>query len=462
MKKTIIIDLSVLISSLIIISLPNVFADDLRRILLIAVLLPFWLVIVKNILMIAPNRHKIALHKFSSPILFGSIAFISILLLAYLKSVNQGALSRASALSSVFLWLTVSLFGITVFLNPHFANRKDQLKRGILYAVGAYVSFNVVLHLINPGFLQATQRFSRIYGYSDFGNSAMLAAIGIQKGRVLFPTASGVNAMGPIAGAALIVGIFMLLEKKGSYQNKLLGLFFIMTAVYALFSIDSRFSTFSALVTILIIFLMPRSSLKYLLLPAAISPAFPLILLNLSESLVELGLLTPFSRGSSDVITFNSRAFAWDSAINALSHDLSFSHLLGFGIYGQQISGVVTGYARYFRVSNPSLHNYSLQYIFDTGYLGLGLFLLLYGIVFYKLATLSLKSNQNTDLILVALLMFILIVSTLETAITIYNEEVFIMFLMIVCAALPTKIYHNQACSSVPAKHEYAEFVIPG
>ena len=400
-------------------------------------------VITKNIVLCltyVPGQFAFTTPKPS--VLVAIIIFWLLISITYVRGLNSGISSLQSTLYSIGLWSGVLFMGVSSFLVPDHQDKQQAFKNAICYSVGSYIVLNVVLYFLNTSYFDLTIRFAESYkGLDDIGHSIFLSYFGIYINRVLFPLAAGVNGMGPITGAAMLIGVLTVasnFSKQSRNQDRaytiLFGIIVTVASIFVLLCIDSRFTLFSVIFTIAVIKFLPvRFFRQAITLTMALTPFLPYIIPYLTKIIDNFSILTSLSRHSNDLISLNSRVYVWDSAVRLLSHLLP-QHLIGYGFRSQQIPQNSIYLYRFTEFNNPELHNYSLQYIFDTGYIGLALFIVLYIIILNYLFQ---RSEFDNNMLLITILTHFAVISTFETAITYYNQEVFVVLLLIFASCLP-------------------------
>lgn len=449
-KFSLYIDMAALLLSLLLLRIPHIFSGSLRQFLIAVTLGILWFVIIKNLLLNLDLRNGrftiITPDKF---VLFLTLLLLILISIGYLRAAENGLLLVRHAWTLIITWLSLLAFSISIFLNSHYRTEVIGLKKCIILALGIYVLFNFILHLLFPQLSVQEAEYSVLLGSQP---SILFSLIGINRFRTLFPTIEGFNMMGAVCGAALVVGVLILTSRRFKFFLRSFGLVTIVIALYGLLLSDSRFATMSALLVLIIVKAFPKQMLRRLSIAFILAPLLPLLLLAIANLISRISFILSIARSSTDIYTFNSRAYAWQGVIDWLSY-FSEEQLIGYGTYGQLASGVTRFYSQYFAVDNPSLHNFSFQYIFDIGYIGLAVFLLLYIRLLFNLFANNKSELHDIDMIFGALLWFFMISSTLEVALTVYFQEIFALFLLITAASMrrgEIKVKNRNQSISVP------------
>lgn len=437
------IDYVVYLFLITLVRIPQTIIPSLRGSFLVVMFILIVAVILKNVgLSLSYTTGKFTFITPNIWIFFGITTLWLLICITYIRAISTGVISTNYAQVTILLWTSILIMGISSFLAPDHYIRQKGLKQAISLAASSYIIVNVFLYFLNTPFFDLVARFTESYQeMSDLGQSVLLSYMGININRVLFPTAIGVNGVGPITGAAVIVGILLITEnisKRGQGWNQPLllgfGVLSVITGCFVLLSIDSRFSLFSVIATVGLVKFLPKTFLKRAIITIVIvSPILPYFIPVITEFADRLTILTTFSRHSNDIISLNSRIYVWDSAYLLLSETLP-QHLVGYGFRSQAVSENAPYLYRFALRDIPEFHNYSLQYIFDAGYIGLAIFITFYVITFIHLVD---QNQSKENILLIALLTHFMIISTVEVAITYYNQEVFTALLLIFTTCLP-------------------------
>lgn len=133
-----------------------------------------------------------------------------------------------------------------------------------------------------------------------------------------------------------------------------------------------------------------------------------------------------------ELFTFNNRAPIWRYAFDELQY-IKLVHFVGYGSFGRIASGISYYYAKPWQ--NPetiSLHNGYIEMLFDTGYLGLAIFLFLIVNAIRELTSRrKLKSNTDDCYIAKPILIFLILSNLLSPIIYINNNLIFFIFVLV-------------------------------
>lgn len=334
--------------------------------------------------------------------LIPSIVFtiVSLILINLTKSIVDLKLSRNIALFLFLVMISVGIFrdnhpehtGLLVYyrvfnlllfswvfvktLNYHYKVKSIKIQEVFFYMIYLPLLYLILINLI----------FYFLFGSvlnsietSEIGSSVMLSTLtGVNYPRVHFLFSNGFNNYGAIVGLLLI---FSLIGWKIIRQSKRVFVIGVLSSIITLLFIDTR----TAMVFPILIFLFIFHSYRFYKKPKFLWLLPVLTVFGSNLLLLVLGLFnTPFfksfSRSASDFSTANSRSFIW--LFSSLEF-LNFKdiHLIGWGEYGHYESGVSKNWKFIFETwDNSELmspHSNFYMILFDYGYLGLLLIVLL-------------------------------------------------------------------------------------
>jgi hypothetical protein len=340
------------------------------------------------------------------------------------------------------IWTLGGLFFLSIL---NVSNQKDLLRliKAALYSFGVYVMVNLGLYLvgINPG--------------NDFYlikyPAQMLSLINIESSRVLFPMASGINSYGIMVGATL-VGLAMLLKSKLSIFEKAMVLFFILSSLVSILLTDSRGALVFSIFTLVIMNLQWKLFRIARWIPFLVSIGAITIFTFSPQTLHgSLSFMNrPSMREESQQITgeiseckalldstngvLSNRPIIWHFGIEELRFFKPIQ-LVGYGFRGQVISKVSTQYACLFssqlRSNFASLHNIWLQLAFDLGYFSFLVILPLLILAIKMIDMISLQSNTLEFPALIAILLAIISMGSMEASLSPDYIELFILELFV-------------------------------
>lgn len=255
---------------------------------------------------------------------------------------------------------------------------------------------------------------------------AMMASMfGFEIERARFSLASGVNSFGMVACISFLVGWFLFFRKNVGFSQRLPMVIVMLLSLVAIFCVDSRASllmcVFGAVVFPIMFFLL-RGRIAYLTIIIPFLPIFLVLFLQLFGG--EFGQF--MSRDGSEASNLSARGIIWTLSLQKLS-DLDIMDFVGYGLYGQKTAEVSTqfvnfGFGRIADFDLISLHNSYLQMIFDVGYIGFAVFMLVNYFAVVKLVRLWDLSGSHWDYILLCVFFAFLVYGTIEVVMTPYHE----------------------------------------
>lgn len=302
------------------------------------------------------------------------------LLLLFLVSELRGVYLGTSGVFSFFgsfLWSLAILFYVasTVVLNG-----KPEQRRLLIVAfvsgLGLYIALNIIGYAAG---------LSGALIVSDAGPNKILSVLGIGINRIAFPFAAGLNNFGVMAGLSAASGAMLFLFGR-QVGIRSIGLMVALVGFAGAVLVDSRAAVGMAFVATVFVpvVLLSRRATKFLrLLPVLVLLA-PFAIIGIStliEGTAIADLVTRPGDFAQRLGVLSGRDAVWSAAIDVLKSPHPI-HAIGYGALGQYTSGASQDYAWVFlqmsQLSFQSLHNAYLQIIFDIGYIGLGVWLLLW------------------------------------------------------------------------------------
>ena len=475
---------TLLVIGLTLIRLPRIFDLDSNPWVLLLTLIPFWFVVINNHLpeINYPTRipRIIILFAFQIFLLFNIAGLLTVVSAIFVKAFIEPAstayliLAISICLISVFFFIkavismfkdinfdrTNAILGFSYFLliivaifrtslqNPYLLlfiyqlitflifglSAKCVLKENgqqyikyVFYGLILYLGVNVILQLF--GFTNPIENYLREY------DAVMLSFLGINSSRIYFPLSEGINAFGMVGGAGLVISaaafIDVIKKRSKDILDWVLTCLGIGISLFIILTTDSRGALLFAMFTAGITLLLPKLANQALVgLLMAIQPA---VLFLQGDFLQRLKFLAPFIRSNSDVLS--GRAVIWQSAIKPLL-EFKWIHLVGYGLFGQQISGIVSAYnalfSSYVNTDKIPLHNFSLQMIYDQGYIGLLVAFLMFFFVGKNLV-MQIKSNpaKRESVQAFSLMVYILLIGSLSVIPSFYSRELFFVFIFV-------------------------------
>ena len=434
------VDFSVLLFLLILQRIPFTVLEHLRPTFAVLCMGILLIVTLKNIMMSMMLKSSMLLMvRPNVRLLLLSIFFVTLIFISYAKVNTTHTFNIQTALVTGGFWVAIFITGSSIFLAPNNYPHIKNLRWGIIYASGLYIIFNVFFHFFTIPLFDVAARYAEGYADSSLGSSTILTLLGLHQDRMLFPTAAGINSMGPIAGVTLVVSLMMFLQRNviHSLFQKIFASVTCLASIYVLFGTDSRFSLISVFLTLFFMTLPFLKKFSWFNLGVVLSPLLPLLLITALNSIdsFEFSLLGNLTRNTNDLITFNGRTYLWEAGYRLLWW-FQPEHLWGFGFRSQAIPSNATYLPGFSWNPHPELHNFALQYVLDLGYLGLLAFILLYTTLISRINRLC-SNDPQTGNIFMSMTVYFMFVSTIETALTYYNYEVFTLLLLMLSANLP-------------------------
>jgi len=352
----------------------------------------------------------------------GLLALLTVAILrAGYPSTVQGALLSAGTV------LAVATFAAAWLAGPGSGRARDEVRSALCAAPVVYVATNVCLWLVGVESNTTLDRAPTEFGW----------LLGLDQ-RVVFPLGGGgINNFGVITGAALTSSLIFL--RRGHHRRW--GVLGLLVSEGAIIAVDSRAAFAAALIATGLVLLLTHRRRSEVLPWLALS-------IPVSSYLVTLGVtaIAPFvgeslSRQAGDFATGTSRFQLWDIVTSYLAQ-FQWVHLVGFGINGQRSSDLSSNYLSLFReYKSPdlnSLHNAGFQYIIDTGYIGLGIVVLVMFVCLRRLVIAQSREQSASTTALLALLVYCCFVGWTDAAPTIFGRELFMLWLMVLIAAVFT------------------------
>ncbi|MDE2402314.1 MAG: O-antigen ligase family protein [Burkholderiales bacterium] len=343
--------------------------------------------------------------------------------------------SNTIANAGIFVFAVIA---ITVSLiQAETTENRNQILNAVFFSAPLYVAINLILFVLG---LAGNRENTGLD--SEAGVNQTLQLIGITTKRIVFPLAPGVNGFGAIAAFSLLICAFY-----GAYAKGLLkygALIFAPLVLVALALTDARGATLAAIAAgIGALWLKKhpgwiRGAYSVLL----ITPLIPSLAYRFFDFANQSSLFS-FATREGDIGARlgvgTGRGEIWKSILGLFSN-FEPIQLVGYGPFGQAISGVSSQYAWIFNELGASLmscHSAYLQYLIDMGYIGVIAWLGMLATIIYNTSKMLNSANEknSTKLIATSLLLLTLIQSQTETIGTIYTPEMLIFLLVITVAS---------------------------
>jgi hypothetical protein len=341
------------------------------------------------------------------------------------------AIFRTSLLSPVYFvhflqLITVIAFGLSAKSLMNKADQKKLFMESIPLALGVYVGLNLILYVL--GLNNLTPNYEREY------QAVVLSFLGIQTHRVYFPLAEGINAFGMVSGLCVTLNGVMVWDQITSTGVKpgraLSALFGLLAGIVCILLTDSRSALLFSAAAMIIILAVKQKHLGWVVAGLLGLQIITAVAAPHLDQLLPSG--SALARKNTDLLS--GRPFIWEQAHE---HLIPFKpeHLIGYGFYGQTISGVVKTYSHLFESYRNqfqiSLHHFLLQTVFDTGYVGAAAALFFFAAFGIRVSSLKLGAVKKQRWKLQGgLLIYLILMGTVSVVPSVYAQEIFTMMVL--------------------------------
>lgn len=294
-----------------------------------------------------------------------------LLLLVYSGVILYSILMESDAVWTsrlVNLCMVGIIFLIALFLAPNHDREQydNELPNLIYHAIGLYTVISVALFLLGIVVDDTKHDFSKL-----------LLVFGIEARRQAMGLANGMNASGTIGGLSVFAGIAIYYSSRLRWLYRLtLSNTYIAAGLFSIAYSDTRSAILIVLICLLFS-LFPRQLFRLGALPATIA-ILSLPILYITASTSSLSFLQGLSR--EQVSLLSSREIIWATSIDQILNP-QFQHAFGYGYHGAETAGLHFKLQSIFNYdqlqSSHTAHNILLQNFFDSGYLGVTIFVLL-------------------------------------------------------------------------------------
>ena len=446
-KFIFIIDLSIIIFSVFLLRFPIALGYRSNVVYRGLGVIPIFVTLLFNISFVRKNNLKIKLDKKVLLLLGLFVAF-------WIQGSIRSALHFMSFdifyfIENLFAFLTLGFFvAFAFFANPK-PEHQTQLRKGLIYAFGLYITLNLVFYLLGID--------SHDLIYLARYPTQMLDLLGIESYRVLFPMADGINSFGLLAGATL-VGHFQLLKSQSGKLEKIIVFIVLLVCFLVILLTDSRGAFLFSILSIVLITL-PRKVFTFVRWSPFLISALPVVVIIFAPNLLSAtpswlnrpksewtdtqGARSERSCPESIMITsgvLSNRPIIWEIVLDELKN-FNLIHIVGYGLRGQVVSNISESYACLFASYSYNLlassHNIWLQLILDIGYIGLIITLLLPVFLILKVTRLSFFVHNNYGYIaLLNILLYIILIGSLEAPLSPDFYEIFILLIFVSISSL--------------------------
>jgi hypothetical protein len=259
-------------------------------------------------------------------------------------------------------------------------NFGERLVLAVIHVMGLFCLMNLISVIVNPTYGEAP--------------SAILQGVGISTKRFKFPLYENIhsNSIGAVGGMLLVLssGALVTLKVKKGFKRFAYIIYIIVGFAIAVIG-DSRGTLFGAIICVAVMYMFVKTN-KYSILRFSVLllPLSHIFFMFVMQGLAESEAMSSISRNSSELATGNSRKFIYITANNELA-DIKPIHFIGYGEYGIYGAGLTIHYIHKFGELLPSeqviisvAHNSAVQAIFDIGYIGLVIYILMLFLVFHQ------------------------------------------------------------------------------
>jgi O-antigen ligase len=343
---------------------------------------------------------------------------------------NRAYGTTSTAINQGAVYILFVAFGIILITTARNKQERDRRLFAIAMAPAVYVVANAIM---NFGGLQSPVAS----GVSEGHKAVLLQYVGLSSVRTKFPLATSINLFSIVVAATLASVIIMRLRVPTKMPRKI-AWSIIAACLYCLLLGDSR----GALVVVIVVIVIFAIRIRIPgALVAGIVPLLPLMVIGVTSLLAKTSLDTTLSRSSSqfeEAATATGRIYIWKGSWEVLKH-FSVEELYGWGAAGHYTSGASRYYAFVFPGNPEALkiftHNIALQTIFDTGYIGLALLMLVVGMTWRRLWIYTSQNPRSFAIACLVILLVIILSGATEVSPTYYSQEALLAFLMIAGAA---------------------------
>lgn len=313
---------------------------------------------------------------------------------------------------------------------------EERLFFVLIHALGIYCTINLLAFILNPTF--------------GGGTSTMFTLLGINSTKVVFPLYpnSHSNLVGSTGGFLVVLCLGYIQNVKSLSQKDKRTLYvYLFSGIVVTIMGDSRGTVFGILFTVLsLYFFIKIKKYKLLKYSVLLVPVSHVLFIFTLQFAANSAVGSEIARGKNDLATGNSRKFIYMAANRELA-DFKPLHMVGYGEYGIYGAGLTKYYMSNFgytskesRLISSVAHNTSLQAIFDIGYIGLIIYLLLLFTFFSQSQTLFEKGYLHF-MLATYFLLYLIITGVSETRFGNYSP--FQNFLFIIVAFIAINSYNN-------------------
>lgn len=257
----------------------------------------------------------------------------------------------------------------------------------------------------------------------------------------------GSNTIGAVASMGVVISWAILLRVRGRPVKMMFWATMLVVASFVLIKSDGRALLASATAAMLASTLLGRRALKSVGLCLAIFlAASPWLIYSVFDTLnksdAATSVLTRQTGNGAALGVGTGRQEIWQQAFILLNKGVA-EHLFGHGSFGHYSAGIsLASFDLIFEDTKTleTLHNTTLQAVFDIGYLGAILF---FGVLISAVMVVTGRSMERvTRALTFGLLSLFMLIGLSEVIVGVYNLFPFFIFLAIIFHALASRKLH--------------------
>ena len=359
------------------------------------------------------------------------ILFIIILIISLFRT-NSPNYTFLGITNDIILVLLVNL-AIYFLIKALFRNR--------FFNNAGYAS--VLIVILGPSFFICSLAVYYLLNYNSIPNSEgvfaskpfILGLMDVEVKNMIFKLGENViihpNFFGIYSGALFVTLVLTYFYMDNSKVQKLTIGLTILFLAFVIVITDSRITVLNSFITPFFVISMTKFK-KFRFLPyfAFLIPLFPIISLFILNSIAEFSFVSTLSKYTNDIATGSQRATIWEYCFEELSN-FKIIHLVGYGEYGHYKSGVSLLYAVIFNsredMSFIVTHNDFFQIFFDSGYIGVVVYIaLLYSLI--KSAIYLYLKEKSYGIVFLGFIFYYIFSGVFESTYGSYNQAYTIIF----------------------------------
>ena len=359
--------------------------------------------------------------------------YLIVVIVGALVSYVSGGRNGEMAVAELLMLITIAGFWMLatrrfLFSNGGLASLLDAVSTSLMI----YVFMNVVAAIFgidNPGAdAKYTHEFVAIF--SPAGTRAM------------FPLAFSGQHFAIDAGILVLMSTWWYGKK--TRIGKLMATVMVALGVFVLVAQSARAPVIGLTICCIYALIWKKLGKRPLIIVLLVLITIPVLVVytdigvHVANSLKGIGI--DLSRSDGDVATLSNRDVIWRSAFHHMFSEANVTQLLlGYGGYGQVVSGISKTYSwlfenSYTKSDDINTHNTYIQILVDYGLLGVilfaGLIVTLVIRIYCIIGERGDVSEREKKVLLLGIL-YIAVCSVTEVAVTYYAIDLFSMFLLI-------------------------------